>query len=134
VLPPERQPVGDRIDDLGAPLCEEGVRVLQVPQQQVERVVVVSWVDGLRKVDDRRPILPEKDVVGGEVGVNAPVLEEEFDVSQDLRVETLGVLLLDGKGCSASPMYSIRITGPCCTNGSGTSAPASWRISSVFIS
>ena len=54
---------------------------------QIEGFVVVAGVYGLRKVNDHDAIIDIQHVVGGKIGVNAMLDQEDFNVVQDLLVD-----------------------------------------------
>lgn len=87
VFAPDLQRMGDRVDALDALLGEVGPDVVEVPNQQVECIVVVSRIDRLRKVDDRYGIVPVEHVVGRKIGVNAVLPEEDLDILEDSPVD-----------------------------------------------
>ncbi len=65
MLSPESQRVMERIDNLDFVVREERINVFQIPNKQIEGIVVVTRIYGLGKVDDDYAIIDIQHVVGG---------------------------------------------------------------------
>jgi hypothetical protein len=87
VLPPERECVIERVDSLNLVVCDVRVDILQIPNEQIKGIIVVPRVDGLWKIDDDNSIFNIQNVVGGEIGVNAMLDQEQFDIAQNLLID-----------------------------------------------
>ena len=71
MFPPEFERVIERIDNLQLVLGEEQIDVLEVSNEQIERIIVVARVDGLREIDNHNVVFNIQHIVGGQIGVNA---------------------------------------------------------------
>ena len=114
---PKLQRVIKRVDKLDSVVHNEQVNILQIPNEQIECIVVVPGINRLREVDNDNAIFHIQNVVGGKVRVNAMLNQEQFDVAQDPFVNPRHFASIqcnvdqDRSRALSSPKYSITQQG-----------------------
>jgi hypothetical protein len=92
----------------GHEALEKVVQVVDVAKEQLSRVVIVSGIDGLWKIDDHRAVGAEQDVVIREIAVHHADAQHPNDFANQAFIDDSCRLGLEGKITQARGRGAVR--------------------------